>query len=237
MEHTFTFNSVDEMNLVNDILMFFSENDTRYLRPLDGMVNFNTYPHKENYPVNIESITDRLSGAIVSALEEEKPVYEHRYAVFSCNDTDNPLAEFDDLHEAWREYVKRYEDKYADDYSVEDGDFVLWDNKADDAVTSSVPNMDVEFEWDASIDVRYNGRTVYDYETPRWVMDDISDSISSYGDTSGTASDTIGDIEWGDISNWETEHDDKPEETPTGIKEEAEETSSASESDNTWHFY
>lgn len=235
MEHTFTFNSVDEMNLVYDILTFFRENDTRYLRPLDGMVNFNTYPHKENYPVSIESITDRLSGAIVSALEEEKPKYEHRYSILHGSDG-SIIKEFDDLNEAFAFYTDCYDNDYTRFYCVDDCDYILHDNKLDIEVTDRVPYTEYEYEWSADINIALNGRTVYDPNDN--VLEEVHEQIS-YGDNEGYVTDEIGSVSWEDIEDWEEEHEPKQEETAEAnadaVSDSTEET--ATEPDNTWHVY
>lgn len=237
MEHTFTFNSVDEMNLVNDILTFFSENDTRYLRPLDGMVNFNTYPHKENCPVSIENIIDRLSGAIVSALDEEKPKYEHRYII--RNRDDEVFHEDDDLENAFGVYAEYYQNDYASNHDVNEGDYEIYDNKVEEVVTSDIPYFDVEYEWSVDLDVSLDGRRVYDYEIPDWVIESIGNDVGG-GDTAGSACDTIGNIEWSDIADWESDHeeeqdDETAEANADAVSDSTEE--SATEPDNTWHVY
>ena len=235
MEHTFTFNSVDEMNLVNDILTFFSENDTRYLRPLDGMVNFNTYPHKENCPVSIENIIDRLSGAIVSALDEEKPKYEHRYSILHGSDG-SVIKEYDDLNEAYEFYNSCYDNDYTRFYCVDDGDYILHDNKLDIEVTDRVPYNEYEYEWSADISINLNGRTVYDPNDN--VLEEVHEQIS-YGDNEGYVTDEIGSVTWDDIEDWEERHEPKQDETAEANADAVSDTTeeSATEPDNTWHVY
>ena len=232
MEHNFTFNSVDEMNLVNDIITFFYGNDNKYLRQLNGVVNFDSYPHMENYPASISDIIDRLSGAIVSALEEEKPKYEHRYSVVNGYDG-TLLKEFDDLNDAFEYYKSLYADEYSIHCRADDTDYILIDNKYDITVTDRVPCLEFEYEWEADLRIRLDGRTVYDAND--YVMEEIAEQFAG-GDTEGYVNEEIGDVDWDDIENWEAEHDkeEQKEETPAAP---AESTEAEPAEDNTWHIY
>lgn len=238
MEHTFTFNSVDEMNVTHDILNFFFQNQG-VLRQLVAVTTLENFPYLEHYPVNLEDFIGRMETAIVSALDEEKPKYEHRYII--RNRYDVVCHEDDDLENAFGVYAEYYENDYASNsnHDVDEGDYEIYDNKVEEVVTSDIPYFDVEYEWSVDLDVSLDGRRVYDYEIPDWVMESIGSDLGS-GDTAGSACDTIGNIEWSDISDWESDHeeeqDDETAEANTDAVSDSTEES-ATETDNTWHIY
>lgn len=138
--------------------------------------------------------------------EDNKPKYEHRYAVCSNDSSRSVIQEYDTLNEAWHTYIEYYENDYKRDPQSVGNDYIIYDFKTQEVVTSAMPMFDVEFEWNAEISVNLDGRTVYDI--PDWVMESIASSMA-YGDTDGYVNDTVGDIEWDDIADWESDHDEE----------------------------
>lgn len=220
MEHNFTFNSAAEITLIRDILAPIF-NDYATYQAMRNIVSFGgmAMPDINNYSdVSIRELLDRLDNAITKAEEDENPKPEHRYSVTNCDWEIH--EEYDDLNEAWKFYRHLYFEDMTNGYFRSEGAYTLRDEWLDEEITSAVPMIEVEGNWEADIRMDVCGERVDFEDMPYWLQDTIGDCIRG-GDTYGSYDETVGDIEWDDIANWEEEHDETESEVSTDAEEES----------------
>lgn len=208
MEHNFTFNSAAEITLIRDILAPIF-NDYATYQAMRNIVSFGgmAMPAINAYSdVSIRELLDRLDNAITKAIEDENPKPENRYAIYEHN---NPTStyEYNDLKEAWKGYVTCYSDEAESGCRLDEGDYTLRDEWLELDITSEVPYLVLEYEWEADVSVRLNGSRV-DFDDLSYDTRENIGSCISESDTYGTYTDEVGDISWEDVEDWEAEHDE-----------------------------
>jgi hypothetical protein len=233
MEHNFIFNSSAEISFIHDLLLPIFTDYSTYAS-MRSIVKFGneTMPDPNDFPdVSLNNLLDRLGTALEQAKEEEKPIYEHRYAV--RNSEGETLQEYDSLNDAWEVYAEYYEEDYAHYRSVDSGDYDIFDNKLQLVVTDAVPSHEYEYHYNVSLDVELDGDSIDVSDVPSSVMEDIVENFSC-GDDYGYVYDNIGDTDWVDIADWETDHEETKDEVADPAPTEPE---TVTEPDNTWHIY
>lgn len=173
MEHNFTFNSTGEMYLVRNLLNAIFRNMSDY-QTMRSIVNFgHELPDINVYEINWGELIDRLNSAIDKADEEEKPKYEHRWAVRMGKEI---IEEFDSLEDAFEGYTNCYKNDWSEG-DFNEGEYSIFDNELQVELTDKVPTFSVEYNWDANINVECDGTSIYTDDTPDEVMENIRDAF------------------------------------------------------------
>lgn len=203
MEHNIIVNNSRQVSNVVTALQFFRIH-WHTIEQLANLVGaFNPLPDFTDDDLNsLFEIQEQFSAINVKELEAEKP--KHRYAIYERNKF-TPTYEYDYLGEAWKGYETCYSDEAESGCRVDEGDYILRDEWLNEDITSEVPYLDLEYEWDADITIRLNGSRVDFDDLSYGVREEIGNEVSC-GDTYGTYTDEVGSVSWDDISSWEEEH-------------------------------
>lgn len=176
MEHNFTFNSIVELHLVRALLNAIYGNTAKY-QALRSIVDFApALPDIDVYNgvVNLGDLLDRLTDAINKAEEEEKPKYEHRWAIKTCND--EVMQEYDSLEDAFEYYTSCYKADWIEG-GFNEGEYSIFDNELQVELTNEAPTFSVEYNWDVNVNVECGGTSIYTEDTPDEVMDTIREEF------------------------------------------------------------
>lgn len=106
--------------------------------------------------------------------EDNKPKYEHRWAIKTCND--EVMQEYDSLEDAFEYYTSCYKIDWIEG-GFNEGEYSIFDNELQVELTNEAPTFSVEYNWDVNVNVECGGTSIYTEDTPDEVMDTIREEF------------------------------------------------------------